>query len=154
MSTYLSELYKAAVEDISLNKINGVVIYIHNSLPLSRFYEQQALFYAFFVSILQVNHILEDYTTEDIVRKIRQWGLESKYPECDRLSRYEKIFSYKHNCIKINRNDYLFNEVNKNGNFNENYKKFIVFKLPETIKGNFLKTKISNFELELLKNQN
>ena len=36
----------------------------------------------------------------------------------------------------------------------ENYKKFIVFKLPETIKGSLSKTKISNFELELLKNQN
>lgn len=33
MSAYLSELYKAAVEDISLNKINGAVIYMNNSLP-------------------------------------------------------------------------------------------------------------------------
>lgn len=33
MSIYLSQIYKAAVEDISLSKINGAVIYINNTLP-------------------------------------------------------------------------------------------------------------------------
>jgi hypothetical protein len=56
-----------AVEDISLNKINGAILYINSNIPSDNFYHQEALIYSFYVAFLKVNDLLEEYSVQDII---------------------------------------------------------------------------------------
>ena len=89
-----------AVEDLSLGKIKGGVIYISSNLAEGHFYEEEALVFCFYTAILQMNDLIQDYTTSDILKKLG--GIEMI--DQAKIAKYGRIFSLANNCIKINDN--------------------------------------------------
>jgi hypothetical protein len=55
-----------AVEDISLNKINGAILYADCNVVSGHFYQREALIFAFYVAFLKINELLEEYSVTDI----------------------------------------------------------------------------------------
>lgn len=98
LANKLAKVYETAVEDLSLGKIKGGVIYISSTLAEGHFYEEEALVFCFYTAILKINGLAEDYTTSDILKKLR--GIEAI--EQDRITKYGQIFGLENNCLQVN----------------------------------------------------
>ena len=48
----ISQVYKMAIEDISLSKVKGAIFYLHSNIPAQCFSEEKSWLTAFFLSIL------------------------------------------------------------------------------------------------------
>ena len=70
MSQWLSKIYKAAVDDLSLSKINGGILYIHSHLNKGDFDDTRCICLAVYLAILHLNDLYGQYSDEEMIKKL------------------------------------------------------------------------------------
>ena len=72
-------VFKEAIEDLSLEKLHGGILYLHSNIPENFFHYKKIMLIGFFLGLMIIHNKISEYTLPELIRKMAKTNVMGDY---------------------------------------------------------------------------